>query len=95
MSYALVSPVNFWAAVGLWDFNTKKMSESEKKPLLAKDSEDTETKVYVGNPCDPRGCLHRYFPVLVIMCFLSFGKNFDRLSIIDYLPVCSYYVFGT
>ncbi|XP_025080168.1 major facilitator superfamily domain-containing protein 1-like isoform X2 [Pomacea canaliculata] len=52
------------------------MSESEKKPLLAKDSEDTETKVYVGNPCDPRGCLHRYFPVLVIMCFLSFGSYF-------------------
>ncbi|CAG5134655.1 unnamed protein product, partial [Candidula unifasciata] len=27
-------------------------------------------------PCNPRSCVHRYFPVLILICFLSFGSYF-------------------
>ncbi|KAK7483182.1 hypothetical protein BaRGS_00025586 [Batillaria attramentaria] len=50
----------------------------EREPLLRnvqEDDEEKETACGTG-PCDPKGCIHRYFPVLVIMCFLSFGSYF-------------------
>lgn len=56
-----------------------KMSDDEKSPLIGtvqdNDEQGKETTCGSG-PCDPRGCVHRYFPVLVIMCFLSFGSYF-------------------
>lgn len=55
------------------------MEDSETKPLLRNiqdDDEEVKETTCGDGPCDPRGCLHRYFPVLVIMCFLSFGSYF-------------------
>ncbi|CAH1780917.1 unnamed protein product [Owenia fusiformis] len=57
------------------------MTEEEKSPLLANsaintDNEDVELHGCGGTLCcNPKRNVHRY-PVLVIMCFLSFGSYF-------------------
>ena len=54
--------------------------EEDEKPLVdeSKPSTDDEeeiqlTKCGASLACDPRRNLHRYL-VLIVMCFLSFGK---------------------
>uniref|UniRef100_A0A0B7AKB9 Lysosomal dipeptide transporter MFSD1 n=1 Tax=Arion vulgaris TaxID=1028688 RepID=A0A0B7AKB9_9EUPU len=41
-------------------------------------NEDEEELLGISgsSPCDPRSCIHRYFPVLILICFLSFGSYF-------------------
>ncbi|KAH9512799.1 Major facilitator super domain-containing protein 1 [Bulinus truncatus] len=55
----------------------------ERTPLnqVVSSTEDdtTEEELYgcsASPPCNPKSCLHRYFPVLVLICFLSFGSYF-------------------
>lgn len=51
------------------------MSEEEKTPLIKEVEGKPESDPgCTGGICNPKNCIHRYFPVLVIMCFLSFGK---------------------
>ena len=53
---------------------------TEQSPLInssrREDSDDEEELEGCSGsaPCNPKGCLHRYFPVLILICFLSFGK---------------------
>ncbi|KAK7090746.1 lysosomal dipeptide transporter MFSD1-like [Littorina saxatilis] len=53
------------------------MSEEEKTPLITEVEGKPESDPgCTGGICNPKNCIHRYFPVLVIMCFLSFGSYF-------------------
>ncbi|XP_076435777.1 lysosomal dipeptide transporter MFSD1-like [Babylonia areolata] len=54
------------------------MTEEEKAPLVEY-SDEVELHPdpgCSGGLCNPRNCVHRYFPVLFILCFLSFGSYF-------------------
>lgn len=56
---------------------TSTMTEEERKPLIKVENDDEETESEpgcTGGLCNPKNCIHRYFPVLFVMCFLSFGK---------------------
>ncbi|XP_005106021.1 major facilitator superfamily domain-containing protein 1 [Aplysia californica] len=54
---------------------------SEKTALIRNSYEDSDYEEELEGcsgtpPCNPRSCLHRYFPVLIFICFLSFGSYF-------------------
>lgn len=51
------------------------MAVTEKSPLLGDGDQEEEELTGCGGslPCNPRRAMHRYL-VLIIMCFLSFGK---------------------
>ena len=55
---------------------TSTMTEEERKPLIkTENDEETESEPgCTGGLCNPKNCIHRYFPVLFAMCLLSFGK---------------------
>ena len=59
------------------------MTDSEKKPLLSSSEEEEEELTGCGATvcCNPRRTLHRYL-ILIIMCFLSFGKKILFLILI-------------
>lgn len=52
------------------------MSDDEKKPLVEVSSPPQSDPGCTGGLCNPKNCIHRYFPVLFVMCFLSFGSYF-------------------
>ncbi|KAK6962470.1 Major facilitator superfamily domain-containing protein 1, partial [Biomphalaria glabrata] len=55
-----------------------KSEPDEKTPLsqvVESNNDDSEEELQGCSgtaPCNPKSCLHRYFPVLVLICFLSF-----------------------
>jgi len=52
---------------------------AEQAPLIGShhDDEDEELQGCSSVPvCNPKSCIHRYFPVLILICFLSFGSYF-------------------
>ncbi|XP_055868453.1 major facilitator superfamily domain-containing protein 1-like [Biomphalaria glabrata] len=59
-----------------------KSEPDEKTPLsqvVESNNDDSEEELQGCSgtaPCNPKSCLHRYFPVLVLICFLSFGSYF-------------------
>ncbi|CAL1527854.1 unnamed protein product [Lymnaea stagnalis] len=52
------------------------MSQANEQTALINE-DDEELEGCSGTPpCNPKSCLHRYFPVLILICFLSFGSYF-------------------
>ncbi|BFZ06095.1 hypothetical protein BsWGS_09134 [Bradybaena similaris] len=50
---------------------------AESTPIITYEDDVEVLQGCSGSPpCNPRSCLHRYFPVLVLICFLSFGSYF-------------------
>ena len=79
------------------------MSE-ENSPLLNSNSVNDDEDGVEGcgsfPVCNPKSCIHKFFPVLVLICFLSFGKSFlvhTQILTINYQNsyiILCIYIFG-